>query len=147
MLFLLPLAVSPASAGKLPPLIKAARAEVSDCLLEAREPKTAIEWELETISTCFVSGSVRDVHFYQVSVVDGAETWVATVRLNCDKTVMYGECAVEAESEVCEVDGVNYEIGDSWTDADGCNTCFCGDDGLIGCTRMMCGGGKLIELP
>lgn len=37
----------------------------------------------------------------------------------------------------CEVNGVKYEIGDSYPCADGCNTCTCRLDGVTS-TRMAC---------
>ena len=44
----------------------------------------------------------------------------------------------------CEVDGVHYEVGESWTCADGCNSCTCTADG-VSQTDMACnvdtGGG------
>ena len=44
----------------------------------------------------------------------------------------------------CEVDGVHYQVGDSYTCADGCNTCECGLNG-VSSTLMDCysdtGGG------
>lgn len=38
----------------------------------------------------------------------------------------------------CDYNGRTYYPGDSWTADDGCNTCFCGDNGTIGCTLMLC---------
>ncbi len=45
------------------------------------------------------------------------------------------------EPSGCLYNGVNYEIDDSFAAADGCNTCFCDEQG-IGCTEMFCGGDK-----
>ena len=49
----------------------------------------------------------------------------------------------------CDYNGEPYMEGDSFTADDGCNTCSCGADGAIACTRMLCpddggnnGGGK-----
>jgi Kazal-type serine protease inhibitor domain/Pacifastin inhibitor (LCMII) len=41
-------------------------------------------------------------------------------------------------SSGCEVDGVSYSPGDSFPSSDGCNQCFCGDDGQVGCTLRLC---------
>ena len=38
---------------------------------------------------------------------------------------------------VCEVDGVQRRVGESWTCADGCNTCTCTLDG-VSTTDMAC---------
>lgn len=38
----------------------------------------------------------------------------------------------------CVMDGVRYRPGDSFPSSDGCNTCFCGEDGQIGCTLRLC---------
>lgn len=38
----------------------------------------------------------------------------------------------------CEVNGVIYEVGESFPAADGCNTCFCDEAGAIACTEMGC---------
>lgn len=38
----------------------------------------------------------------------------------------------------CELDGVLYRAGESFPSSDGCNQCFCGDDGAIGCTERAC---------
>ncbi|MEY3212963.1 MAG: Beta-microseminoprotein [Pseudomonadota bacterium] len=37
----------------------------------------------------------------------------------------------------CEVDGVAYRVGESWTCADGCNSCTCTEDG-VSQTDMCC---------
>jgi hypothetical protein len=37
----------------------------------------------------------------------------------------------------CEVDGVTYADGESWTCADGCNTCAC-ENGAVASTLMAC---------
>ena len=38
----------------------------------------------------------------------------------------------------CTVDGRWYPAGKSFPAADGCNTCFCGENGLVGCTKIAC---------
>ena len=38
----------------------------------------------------------------------------------------------------CDYNGTGYAAGESWTSDDGCNTCFCGEDGSIGCTKRAC---------
>lgn len=43
-----------------------------------------------------------------------------------------GECAT------CDYYGTPYSAGDSFTALDGCNTCFCGDNGVVGCTKIAC---------
>ena len=49
----------------------------------------------------------------------------------------------------CNVDGLDYEPGESFPSSDGCNTCFCGEDGLVGCTERACADicGGLLGLP
>ena len=38
----------------------------------------------------------------------------------------------------CFYDGKTYKVGDSFKSTDGCNSCFCSSDNLIGCTEMAC---------
>ncbi|MEY4550877.1 MAG: hypothetical protein RL685_7072, partial [Pseudomonadota bacterium] len=38
----------------------------------------------------------------------------------------------------CVMDGVRYSPGDSFPSSDGCNSCFCGEDGQVGCTLRFC---------
>jgi hypothetical protein len=40
----------------------------------------------------------------------------------------------------CSYEGEDYEAGDSFPSADGCNSCSCMEDGGIACTLMACGG-------
>eukprot|EP00116_Pleurobrachia_bachei_P012729 sb/3472991/ len=44
----------------------------------------------------------------------------------------------EVDVAVCDVDGVIYYAGDSFTAPDGCNTCMCTETGAAACTLMMC---------
>ena len=38
----------------------------------------------------------------------------------------------------CTVGPATYALGARFEADDGCNTCICGEDGLVGCTRMLC---------
>jgi Kazal-type serine protease inhibitor domain/Pacifastin inhibitor (LCMII) len=38
----------------------------------------------------------------------------------------------------CELDGVKHLAGESFPSSDGCNQCFCGEDGAVGCTERAC---------
>jgi len=38
----------------------------------------------------------------------------------------------------CSMDGVYYEVGETFPAGDGCNTCTCQGSGKIGCTRTAC---------
>lgn len=38
----------------------------------------------------------------------------------------------------CTYDGKTYAVGDSFPDADGCNTCSCTDGGGVACTEVAC---------
>lgn len=38
----------------------------------------------------------------------------------------------------CAYQGETYEIGESFAAADDCNTCVCGADGAVSCTKMAC---------
>lgn len=38
----------------------------------------------------------------------------------------------------CVYDGVEYQEGDGFPSSDGCNQCFCGEDGNVGCTERAC---------
>ena len=40
--------------------------------------------------------------------------------------------------EGCEVDGVGYDVGETFPSSDGCNTCECTADGGVACTEMAC---------
>lgn len=41
-------------------------------------------------------------------------------------------------SEKCKYGGKEYKLGDGFKAIDGCNTCSCGEDGLVSCTLMAC---------
>ncbi len=47
------------------------------------------------------------------------------------------------DDQGCEVDGVEYDVGDEVPSQDGCNTCTCTEEGGLACTEMYCppGGG------
>ena len=38
----------------------------------------------------------------------------------------------------CAYDGETYDSGDSFPSTDGCNTCTCGTNGSVGCTKRAC---------
>lgn len=42
------------------------------------------------------------------------------------------------ESGICELNNKTYQVGESFTSADGCNTCSCSSAGVITCTEMAC---------
>lgn len=46
---------------------------------------------------------------------------------------------------VCNYGGQTYAEGESFPATDGCNTCRCGADGNVGCTKIGCPGGKTCE--
>lgn len=41
-------------------------------------------------------------------------------------------------TQVCSLNDKNYEVGESFTAADGCNTCTCSEDLSISCTEKVC---------
>ncbi|MDP4010237.1 MAG: hypothetical protein Q8P53_04630 [Candidatus Shapirobacteria bacterium] len=41
-------------------------------------------------------------------------------------------------TQVCALNDKNYEVGESFTAADGCNTCTCSEDLSISCTEKVC---------
>ena len=45
---------------------------------------------------------------------------------------------VDAGADHCVYAGKRYREGDSFPDADGCNTCFCEQGGSIACTLALC---------
>lgn len=47
-----------------------------------------------------------------------------------------GSCEVLDDEKFCEVDGKKYEVGETFPED--CNTCFCGEDGNVGCTEVAC---------
>ncbi len=56
---------------------------------------------------------------------------------DCIMPACEGIC-VDNEPGVCHYDGQLYPPGASFPADDGCNTCFCSDDGFVGCTEMAC---------
>lgn len=44
------------------------------------------------------------------------------------------------ESGTCELNNKTYQVGESFTSADGCNTCSCSAAGVIACTEKACAG-------
>ncbi len=54
----------------------------------------------------------------------------------------YGACVdrytCEPVPEGCDVDGVTYEVGETFGAADGCNECTCSEGGLVACTEKAC---------
>jgi hypothetical protein len=62
----------------------------------------------------------------------------------CERAVVGADCGKKgAPACVCEYNGQGYLAGDSFPDADGCNTCTCDKDGSALCTLKACapGGG------
>ncbi len=49
-----------------------------------------------------------------------------------------GSSVVLEPTVTCTVGDRTYQPGDTFLDADGCNTCSCGLDGTVGCTAMAC---------
>ncbi|KAH3780851.1 hypothetical protein DPMN_158674 [Dreissena polymorpha] len=41
-------------------------------------------------------------------------------------------------NKVCEYNGNTYNVGDNFMDAEGCNRCFCAENGAVGCTMKYC---------
>ena len=39
---------------------------------------------------------------------------------------------------VCVLDGIEHAVGESFPSSDGCNQCFCGEDGAVACTERGC---------
>lgn len=46
---------------------------------------------------------------------------------------------VEEQTAVCKVGTKTYKAGESYPDADGCNTCTCSKNGYATCTELFCG--------
>jgi len=42
------------------------------------------------------------------------------------------------DSDSCKYNGKVYKKGDNFPSTDGCNSCFCGGNDIVGCTRMAC---------
>lgn len=47
-------------------------------------------------------------------------------------------CLPPEPVETCTYDGKGYNVGDKFPSSDGCNTCFCSDDGTVACTEKAC---------
>lgn len=119
-----------------------ARNEVRDCNRAADEANWKINAQETVVSSCFAGGFITQVDFYKEYDCKPnrpcprvAAFLVSSVQFGCDDDIIAAECFVDG---FCEYDGSVYEAGESFPDADGCNTCFCGDDGLVGCTKMAC---------
>ncbi len=48
------------------------------------------------------------------------------------------QCELINKDGKCEYNGIRYNIGDSFSDIDNCNTCTCEDDKTVSCTVMHC---------
>ncbi|KAH3825479.1 hypothetical protein DPMN_127356 [Dreissena polymorpha] len=46
-------------------------------------------------------------------------------------------CVPPPPEGVCEYNGNQYNAGDSFMNADGCNTCVCGENGIAACTMKL----------
>src|SRR5947207_12065356 len=57
----------------------------------------------------------------------------------CDDAVVGADCNKKGAPKcTCEYYGTGYLAGDSFPDADGCNTCSCQKDRSIVCTEKAC---------
>jgi hypothetical protein len=54
-------------------------------------------------------------------------------------------CSTSDQEIACAYNGDRYEIGQSFTADDGCNTCSCGQNGQIACTEMACPSAQGID--
>lgn len=43
-----------------------------------------------------------------------------------------------SDTNRCDYGGATYENGETFAATDGCNTCSCGDDGMVSCTKIAC---------
>lgn len=50
-------------------------------------------------------------------------------------------CGSQNTASTCSVGGRTFQSGQSWPDADGCNTCTC-NRGSVSCTEIACGGDR-----
>ncbi len=61
-----------------------------------------------------------------------------------------GVCRVESDDLPCEEGGKRYALGDSWDCSDGCNTCFCEEDGVqataVACLDPCFDGGEAYDI-
>lgn len=57
----------------------------------------------------------------------------ATKVARCEKN----QCVLGAPRG-CTYDGTTHAVGESFPSTDGCNTCSCGSDGSVGCTKRAC---------
>jgi hypothetical protein len=47
----------------------------------------------------------------------------------------------------CEFNGMTFQPGDEFPAGDGCNSCFCSDEGDVSCTRSVCPDAGVIDGP
>ncbi|RLB62452.1 MAG: hypothetical protein DRI90_09045 [Deltaproteobacteria bacterium] len=63
--------------------------------------------------------------------------WVG-VTLTAAFLVACGPSVSDEDEDGCQVGDQTYAVGESFQDADGCNTCTCQDGGAVACTEMAC---------
>lgn len=78
---------------------------------------------------------------FDVNLCSGTSNWADVSKKNrkflktldraCTSSCGGGE-------NTCEYGGQTYNVGDSFPATDGCNTCKCGPNGLVACTRRAC---------
>jgi hypothetical protein len=108
--------------------------------------------KLETNAPLALSGPKIDGVFLRGGAASGmvflkkesSATYVGNVLVPViDSPLMTGfkaRCSRVAPSEAatCTAGGRQYAVGESFPDADGCNTCKCRQGGLVACTEMPC---------
>lgn len=67
----------------------------------------------------------------------GASTYYIVLREYRQRRATF-TVELRGRSAGCAYEGQTYAVGESFPSSDGCNTCFCGENGQVGCTKRAC---------
>jgi hypothetical protein len=87
-----------------------------------------------------VSGALRVVVLAQLGLLGGCELydWGDLIHGSGGSSSGGSGSGGGSAGGSCELDGVEHPAGESFPSSDGCNTCFCGEDGAVACTERAC---------
>ena len=87
-----------------------------------------------------VVGALRVVALAQLALLGGCELydWGDLIHGSGGSSSGGTGSGGSGSGGTCELDGVVHQVGESFPSSDGCNQCFCGEDGAVGCTERAC---------